>query len=235
MFKRFAGCGYFCSLVFTLSWVAATSLACDGVERKSIAEQIGPPSKKFSDLKQDSEVSDEEIARRRKEAGFKSKAEIDAELAAENAKQLETLDREWIKARIKEYRTFTTRATKFVDDLEKEAGEWAVAKDSQKAFGKSVKGLEERLKALIQAQDKLSERSTKGGNTQASYNKVFRSLEEVTNSLGPGIANNPAFIEVIKNTRAELDLITQSLDEIDKDETLTSNKVPGGDSKDTAR
>ena len=47
----------------TVVAVAAGALACDSGERKSIADQIGPPTKKLSELKQDSGVSEEELAR----------------------------------------------------------------------------------------------------------------------------------------------------------------------------
>ena len=56
--------------------------ACGGGGKKSIAEKIGQPTKNIADLKTDSKVSEEELARRRKEAGFVSKEEADAKLAA---------------------------------------------------------------------------------------------------------------------------------------------------------
>jgi DNA repair exonuclease SbcCD ATPase subunit len=203
--------------------------ACDGGERKSIAEQIGPATKNISELKQESDVSEEELERRRKEAGFKTKAEIDAELAAENAREMEKSEREWIKTRLKDYKALTADTRKLVDDIEKEAGKWAAAKDPDKAFEKANKGLQDRFKANLKQIDKLSERSTKGGNTQAEYNKLFRPLEEVVQSLGPGIASEPAFTEAIKNARAQLEVIEKALEDIDKDETLTANKFHEGE------
>ncbi|WAS92426.1 hypothetical protein [Nannocystis punicea] len=217
------------SLMFALPWALMAAPGCDGGERKSIAEQIGPPTKKVSELKQDSGVSEEELARRRKEAGFKTKAEIDAELAAENAKEMEKVEREWIKTRLKEYKQLDVDTGKFIDDVEKEAGKWAAAKDPQKAADKGIKPLQDRFKALIKQIDKLSERSTKGGNTQASYNKLFRPLEEVVNNLGPAIASEAAFTEAIKNARTELEGINKALEEIEKDETLTTNKFKEGE------
>ncbi|MDC0717284.1 hypothetical protein [Nannocystis bainbridge] len=217
------------SLMFALPWALLAAPACDGGERKSIADQIGPPTKKLSELKQDSGVSDEELARRRKEAGFKTKSEVDAELAAENAKEMEKSEREWIKTRIKEYKQLDVDTRKFIDDVEKEAGKWAAAKDPQKAADKGVKPLQDRFKALIKQIDKLSERSTKGGNTQASYNKLFRPLEEVANNLGPAIASEAGFTEALKNARTELDGLDKALEEIEKDETLTVNKFKDGE------
>jgi len=217
------------SLMFALPWALLAAPACDSGERKSIADQIGPPTKKVSELKQESTVSEEELARRRKEAGFKSKSEIDAELAAENAKEMEKVEREWVKTRIKEYKTLDADTGKFIDDVEKETAKWAAAKDPQKAADKGIKPLQDRFKALIKQIDKLSERSTKGGNTQASYNKLFRPLEEVVNSLGPTIASEAAFTEALKNARTELEGINKALEEIEKDETLTTNKFKEGE------
>ncbi|MCY0992987.1 hypothetical protein OV203_37950 [Nannocystis sp. ILAH1] len=223
------------SLMLALPWALLAAPACDGGERKSIAEQIGPPTKKVSELKQDAGVSEEELARRRKEAGFKTKAEIDAELAAENAKEMEKAEREWIKTRIKEYKQLDVDTGKFIDDVEKEAGKWAAAKDPQKAADKGIKPLQDRFKALIKQIDKLSERSTKGGNTQASYNKLFRPLEEIVNNLGPTIASEAAFTEAIKNARTELEGINKALEEIEKDETLTVNKFKDGEGEGDAK
>lgn len=219
------------SLLWALPCALLAAPACEGGERKSIAEQIGPPTKKLSELKQESTVSEEELAKRRKEAGFRSKSEIDAELAAQNAKEMEKVEREWIKTRIKDYKALTANTTKLVDDIEKEATKWAAAKDPQKAADKGVKPLQDRFKELLKSIDKLSERSTKGGNTQASYNKVFRPLEEVVNNLGPTIASEAAFTEALKNVRTELEGITKALDEIEKDETLTANKFAEDEGK----
>lgn len=219
-------------LLLALSCASLVVAACDGGERKSIAEQIGPPAKKPSELKSGSDVSEEELARRRKEAGFKTKAEIDAELAAENAKEMEKAEREWIKTRLKDYKALTADTRKFVDDVEKEAGKWAAAKDPGKAFDKANKGLQDRFKALIKQIDKLSERSTKGGNTQAEYNKLFRPLEEVTQNLGPEIGNEAAFTEALKGARDQLEVIEKALEDIDKDETLTANKFHEGEDED---
>lgn len=223
------------SLLFALPLALAGALACGGGEQKSIADQIGPPTKKLSELKQESTVSDEEIARRRKEAGFKTKAEIDAELAEQNAKEMEKVEREWIKTRLKDYKTLTANTTKFLDDLEKEAGKWAAAKDPQKAFDKGAKAFQDRLKELIKTIDKLSERSTKGGNTQATFNKLFRPLEELVGALSPTIASEPAFTDALKNARTELDNATKALDEIEKDETLEVNKFHEDDAEDKGK
>lgn len=217
--------------MFALPWVLMTAPACEGGERKSIADQIGPPTKKLSELKQESTVSDEELARRRKEAGFVFKSDADAALAEENAKEMEKVEREWIKTRLKDYRALTEATKKLVDDIDKETAKWAAAKDPQKAADKGAKALQDRYRELVKTIDGLSERSTKGGNTQAAYNKLFRPLEEIVGALGPEIASEAAFTEALTNARAELDGIAKALDDIDKDETLEANKFHEDDAK----
>lgn len=207
------------------------TFACDSGEKKSIADQIGPPNKGVGDLKQDTKLTPEEAEARRKAAGFKSKAEIDAELAAANAAEMEKSEREYIKTRIKEYRAVADSTTKFIDDLDKEAVKWAAAKDPQKAFDKGGKALQDRFKEIIKSIDKVSEKGMKGGNTQDLFNKVFRPLEELVGALAPTTSSDPAYADAVKNIRAARDNVVKALDEIEKDETLTVNKFHEGDAK----
>ena len=104
--------------VVALSLFIGPVAGCDGGERKSIAEQIGPASKNLNEVKTAPKVSEEELAKRRKEAGFVSKEEADAKIAAENAKMFEKGDREFIKTRVKEYRALTADTRKLLDDIE---------------------------------------------------------------------------------------------------------------------
>ena len=202
---------------------------CDSGEKKSITEQIGPPTKNLADLKQESKVSKEEQEKIRKEMGFVNKADKEKEEAEKIAKEMEASERAWIKTRLKDYRKLNEDTKKFLDDLEKEAGKWAAAKDPQKAFDKSSKGFQDRMKELIKQIDKLSERSTKGGNTQAEYNKLFRPLDESIPNLGPQVASEPAFTDLLKNSRTELDTLNKALDDIEKDETIEANKFHEGE------
>lgn len=224
------------TLAPVLTFLMIAAAGCDsGGEKKSIADQIGPPTKSLSELKQESTVSQEELERRRKELGFVNKADKEAEEAAKIAAEMEAGERAWIKTRIKDYKKLNEDTKKFVDDLEKEAGKWAAAKDPQKAFDKGGKALQERLRELIKTIDKLSERSTKGGNTQAIYNKLFRPLDELVGALGPEVANEPAFTETLKNVRTEHENVTKAVDEIEKDETVEANKFHEGEGEDDAK
>lgn len=199
-----------------------------GGEKKSIADQIGPATKNIADVKADSKVSEEELQRRRKEAGFVSKEEADAKIAAENAKMFEKGDREYVKARLKEYRALTADTRTLLADIEKESGKWGAAKDPQKAFDKAAEGLKKRAKDLQKQIDKLSEKGIKGGNTQVILNKVFRPLEELDTALAPDLGKNEAFPKTLTDIRAALDEAEAAFTEIEKDETLVASKFAEG-------
>lgn len=217
--------------VVALSLFLGPVAGCDGGEKKSIADQIGPATKNVGDIKATSEVSEEELAKRRKEAGFRTKAEIDAELAAENAKMFEKGDREYIKARLKEYRKLTADTRKLLDDIEKEAPKWTAAKDPAKAFAKNGEALSKRAKDLQKALDskEMSDHGQKGGNTQVVLNKAFRPLEELATALGPELSKEAAFATTLKTIRDALTEAEAALDEIDKDATLEASKFAGKD------
>ncbi len=205
-------------LVVALSLTLAP--ACGGgTEKKSIAEKIGPATKNIADIKSDNKVSDEELARRRKEAGFVSKEEADAKVAAENAAMFEKGDREYIKARVADYKKLTADTRKFVDDVEKGAAKW-----TDKTFAKASEDLHKRAKDLQKQLDKLSEKGAKGGNTQATLNKAFRPLEELDGALSVELGKDPALPETFKTIRAALDEADKALADIEKDESLVASK-----------
>lgn len=208
--------------------VLLLSLACDSGEKKSIADQIGPATKSINDLKK-TELTPEELEARRKAAGFKSKAEIDAELAAKNAAEMEKSEREYVKTRLKDYRALVDGTTKLLDDLGKETTKWAAAKDPQKAFDKASKGLQERFKELGKSLDKVSEKGMKGGNTQDLLNKVFRPLEELMGALAATSGSDAAFTEALTKVREARDNVAKALDEIEKDESIAVNKFHEGE------
>jgi hypothetical protein len=205
-------------LVVALSLTLAP--ACGGgTEKKSIAEKIGPATKNIADIKSDNKVSDEELARRRKEAGFVTKEEADAKVAAENAAMFEKGDREHIKARIVDYKKLTADTRKFVDDVEKGAAKW-----TDKTFAKAAEDLHKRAKDLEKQLDKLSEKGTKGGNTQATLNNAFRPLAELDGALSVELGKDPALPETFKTIRAALDEADKAFADIEKDETLIASK-----------
>lgn len=212
-------------LVVALSLTFAP--ACGGGEKKSIAEKIGQPTKNISDLKSENVVSDEELARRRKEMGFVSKEEADAKVAAENAAMFEKGDREYVKARIADYRKLTVDTRKLVDDVEKGAPKW-----TDKNIEKSATDLKKRADDLQKVLDKLSEKGSKGGNTQATLNNAFRPLEELAANLNLELAKDPAFPTTLKAIRDALDAADKAFEDIDKDETLVASKFAKTDEAD---
>jgi len=223
------------ALSLSLAPAIASISGCDSSDKKSVADQIAPAAKSINDVKKGPEVSEEELQRRRKEAGFKTKEEVDAELAAENAKMFEKGDREYVKARLKDFRKLTADTRKLLDDIEKEAGKWDTAKDPQKAFDKTGEALGKRAKEQQKALDKLSEKNTKGGNTLVVLLKAFRPLEELQTALGPDLAKNEKFAEALKTIRAALDESEAAFTEIEKDETLIASKfAKTGDGEEAA-
>ena len=211
-------------VIVALSLFLGPVAGCDGEEKKSIADQIGPATKNSTDVKPTSKVSEEELQKRRKEAGFKTKEEVDNQLAAENAKMFEKGEREFVKARLKDYRKIVADTRKLLDDVEKEASKWSTAKDPQKAFAKTGEALGKRAKDIQKALDKLTEKGIKGGNTQATLNKAYRPLEELGGALGPALAKEPAFAETLKNIRAALGEADTAFADIEKDESLVASK-----------
>lgn len=209
-------------LVVALSLTFAP--ACGGGEKKSIAEQIGPATKNVTDLKSETKISEEELARKRKEAGFVSKEEADAKLAAENAAIFEKGDREYVKARLAEYRKLSADTRKLLDDIEKDAAKWAAAKDPAKAFEKQAEDLHKRFKDASKKLDELSEKGAKGGQTQVLLNGVFRPFEELDGALGADLSKDPAFAETITKLRTAVDAVDKQLGEIEKDESLVVSK-----------
>lgn len=194
--------------------------ACGGGGKKSIAEKIGQPTKNIADLKTDSKVSEEELARRRKEAGFVSKEEADAKLAAENAAMFEKGEREYVKARLADYRKLTADTRKLLDDIEKGSAKW-----TEKNIEKTAKDLQTRAGDLIKANDKLSgEDRTKGGNTLATLLKAFRPLEELKAAINLELPKDPAFATTLKTIRDALDEADKAFTDIEKDETLVASK-----------
>ena len=210
--------------IVALSLFLGPVAGCDGGEKKSIADQIGPATKSSTEIKATPTVSEEELQKRRKEAGFKTKEEIDTALAAENAKGFEKGAREYVKTRLKDYRKLTADTRKLLADIEKEAGKWSTAKDPQKAFAKNGEALGKRAKDQQKALDKLSARGVEGGDTQVILNKAYRPLEELGGALGPELAKEPAFAETLKTIRAALDEAEKAFTGIEKDESLVASK-----------
>lgn len=207
----------------TILTIATLSLiACDGGERKSIEEQIGPASKKTSELKTAAEpaMSPEELAEARRKAGFIDPAEQAAKVAAE----MEKGEREYVKTRLKEFRAYHARFVVLVDELAKEAPKVAAAKDPQKAFDKWMGKFAEKAKEPGKTQRTLSEENVRGGKTNEMLINLVRVWDDLRAELGPDSASQPRFEEVVTQLRDDLGKLAAALDDIEKDEDLVVNK-----------
>ncbi|GEM_PF-1036716 len=212
---------------FVMIVLGVAVLACGGSEGESaLQKSLPPPTKKLSDVKQGSatDKSPEELAEARKQAGFKSRDE----LAAENASAFEKGAREYVKTRMKDYRGLITDLRNSFERLEKESAKWAETKDPSKAFAKFEGKFKEDAKTLTKRYDEITGHGVEGGNTQVVLGKAFRAWEELANGLDPQIGKQEAFKQTLTDARKSLDEVVKALDEIEKDETLVTNKFQAG-------
>ncbi|MCB9705940.1 MAG: hypothetical protein H6711_29030 [Myxococcales bacterium] len=204
------------------AFVLALSACGDGGERKSIADQIGPASKKTSELKTDkkSEMTPEELAEARRKAGF-----VDPkELAEKNMAEMEKGEREFVKTRLAEYRKLSKDFRDRLTELQAEGAKWEKAKDPQKAFDKFAQKFTKPARALMKEQVRLSENNARGGKTNELLITALRSWDELVNELTPETPASERYPEAIKEIGEQLDKIDAALDEIEKDEDLVVNK-----------
>ncbi len=200
------------SLAFVVLTAGLTLCGCDSNKSEP------PPAKKSRDMHSyKQEATPEELEEARKRAGHSSQDEI----AAENAKMFEKGAREWIKTRMAEYRDFMKDFRDHIDTIEKEAPKW---KDDA-AFKKFDEKYSKRAKEFTSTYDELTGKGAEGGNTQAEIGKAFRDWEALKDELGPGIADNERFPEVLKGIRETLDTVDKALDDIEQDETLEVNPL----------
>ncbi|HLT40755.1 MAG TPA: hypothetical protein VK034_30975 [Enhygromyxa sp.] len=192
--------------------------ACDPKE-----DPYKVPQKKGVDLhKIDNEMTQEELAAARKEAGIKSPEEI----AAENAAWYETEMHKYVKARLPDYRKLIGDMRAMLDEIEKQAPKW---KDD-KAFEKYRTKHQEKVAELWKFYDDVTGKGGEGGNTQIPLAKAAEGFEQLENDIGPGVAENEAFPGALKEIRDNLDKVTAALDDIEKDESLdVAEGETGGD------
>ena len=168
-----------------------TGCGGDGKSGKDkILSDLGPKSKKLSEIKsKKSEMTPEQLKEARRKAGFKDTDEI----AAENAKMFEKGAREYVKTRMKEYRSFLTDFRANIDEIEEQAAAWPKAKDPQKAFDKWRNEFGKDAKEIMKRYDKMTGRGAEGGNTQAVLGRAFRGWENLKNDLNAEIGANERF------------------------------------------
>ncbi len=206
---------------FVVGALALALSACGG-EKKSIADQIGPASKKPSEAKaaKKTTMSPEELAEARRKAGFVDPDEERAKVA----KEMERGEREYVKTRLKEFRGLTKDFEDRIAELEKAAAKWAKAKDPQRPFDKFKSKFMKPARKLMKTQVKLSENNARGGKTNELLIMALRTWDDLLNDLGPDLASNERYPEIIKEVREQLAKTNEYLDGIENDEDLVVNK-----------
>ena len=163
----------------------------------------------------DNTATKEELEEMRKAAGHPSQDEI----AAENAAMFEKGAREYIKTRMPEYRALSKGLRADLDTIEAKAPKWK----SEAAFDKFNGKYKDAVKAFTKTYDTLTGKGIEGGYTQADLSAAVRDLEQLNADIGPGIADNEAFPVALERIRERLDKVDESLDDIERDETLEVN------------
>ncbi len=194
-----------------------TALAVLGCDRR---EEIAPAkTKNLGDLKQAGGAkSDEELAKARKDAGWKSNDEV----MAEAKEKYERDAKGYIKTRIAGYRTLIDDIRKQVDSLEREAATWETAKDPQKALAAFSTSAKKERRAILDRYDELTGKGAEGGNTQVALADAVSAWGELLGESTPEIAKSETFKAGLKELREKLDGVSKALDEIEKDATLVA-------------
>lgn len=194
----------------------ASSLAC-GNENSDARKMEFKKTPKLSELKQKaSDKTPEELAEIRKKAGFKSQEEV----AAENAAMFEKGAKEYVKARIDQYRNLAKDIRKHVADIESSSKSWVDKKNAEKTADKFVKAYEKRAKKLSKTYNDLTGSGAEGGETQAILGQAFRGWEQLKSNLGPNLAKNEKFQSSISTLSEQLDQVDAMLSEIANDASL---------------
>ena len=193
-------------------------VACDSQEE---APKPVKQSKSLSELKQvEIEVSEEELAKARKNSGFKSSEDI----AKENAAMFEKGAREYVKTRLGEYKELVAEIGADLQEFEKKAPKWTTAKDPVQAFEKFSKKYKPQAKELTAIYDQLTGKGAEGGTLQVELGAAFRSWEDLKNAIGPKTSEDPRFADMLSQIRKHLDAVSKTLEEIEADESLKADE-----------
>lgn len=198
-------------------FVCTAAFACDNTNR--IEKDLPPAAKNLADMKQKptSTASKAELEEARKKAGFKSYEEqlAEAKAASEHDSKL------YIKGKLADYRKLVEAVRKKIDEVEKAATKWADAKDAQKQFDKFVEKYKKDASELTKSYDELTGKGLEGGDTQVIFADAMNDWENLRGDLAPDIAKQERFAPSLAELRAKLDKLSQALDAIEKDDTLT--------------
>lgn len=205
----------------SLLFVSTVAYACGGGEAEEQPKLEFKKSRSLADIADSQpKMTAEELAEARKKAGFKT----DEEIAAENAAMFEKGAREYVKARLKDYRKLVKNLRGFLDDLEKQAPKWATSGKGQKAFDRFAGKYKKATKEFVDSYDDLTAKGTEGGNTQAVLSKAVRAWDDNLRDIGPELGSQAAFGELLTAIRADLDKVDEALTDIEKDDSLVVAK-----------
>lgn len=199
----------------------ALLFAVIGCDRR---EQVTPTkTKNLNELKQaTAEMSDEELEKARKVAGWKS----NDELLADAKDEYERTSKIYIKTRIANYRKLVDDIRKQVGAVEKEASSWQASKDPQKAVASFSARAKKEKTAILARYDEITAKGTEGGNTQVALADAIATWEALLGQSSTEMVESQSFDSRLAEVRKKLDAVSKTLDAIEKDATLVA--APGG-------
>jgi hypothetical protein len=199
----------------TLACGLIIALAATGCDRR---EELAPAkTKNLNELKQAAaEKSDEELAKARKEAGWKSNEEVMSEAKAKYERDAKL----YIKAKIADYRKLVDDIRKQVDSLEEAAVSWEAAKDPQQALTSFSTRAKKDKSAILERYNQITGNGAEGGDTQVALAEAVTAWGQLLGDSSPELAKSETFKTRLAEVRAKLDAVSKTLDEIEKDATL---------------
>ncbi|HWB80192.1 MAG TPA: hypothetical protein VG755_34740 [Nannocystaceae bacterium] len=200
-----------------LACALTTAVAAAGCDRR---EELAPAkTKSLNELKQASaEKSDEELAKARKEAGWKSNEEV----MAEAKEKYERDAKLYIKTRIADYRKLVDDIRKQVDSVEEAAVSWSSAKDPQAAITSFSARAKKDKTAVLARYNEITANGTEGGDTQVALADAVTAWGRLIGEPSAELAKSEGFKTMLAEVRAKLDEVSKTLDEIEKDATLVT-------------
>lgn len=215
------------TIVLSAAIVASFVLcACDTGQPK-VADET-KQSKKPSELKQakKAEMSPEELAEARKQAGFVDQDEV----MAEAREKLQREDKGFVKGHAKEFRKIVGDMQAALDSVEKGAPKWAKAKDSEAAFGKFNEGYKKTNQEVMKAYNELTSNGANGVGS-IELNAFIAGWENFNGDLSGEISENENFSKSLEELRTALNDVNTKIDEIEKDESIEAIGGEGEEEK----
>ena len=160
-------------------------------------------------------MSPDELAEARRKAGFR-----DDDLIAEKALAREQGGRRYVREHLAAYRGLVKALRRSVDDIDRSARRWALARDPQRSYRRWRDARSRIVADLSQRYRELRREGVDAGSTQALVERIYRQWEDVNNDLGGDAAEQERFAALISELSEGLDAAELALDEIERDEDL---------------